>query len=91
MLDACLQIIWASPSAGGILGHPQEALVGKTVVEMIDPADLERIIPLVSEILGQAEQTFRTVKGHVGVIFPGGRSVPGGLGDVIDSITHAWW
>ena len=57
LLDAGLRIVWTSPASEEVLGHPNEAMVGMSVVELVHPDDLEQIVPMALEIIGQADKT----------------------------------
>lgn len=56
LLDPSLSILWASPAAGLLLDLPEDQVIGTNVLDMVHPDDLEEIIPMAMEIIGQAEE-----------------------------------
>ncbi len=56
MLDASLTIVWASPGASRLLDLPEDQVIGTNVLDTLHPDDLDEIIPMAMEIIGQAAE-----------------------------------
>ena len=50
--DRSLDVVWASAATPVVLGWDQASLVGVNALELIDPSDIERVMPIIEPVLG---------------------------------------
>lgn len=51
LFDGTMEVIWASGATPMVLGWELEALVGRSVLELLHPDDLERVMPMLEPAL----------------------------------------
>jgi len=82
LLESDLRIVWTNPAAGEVLGRPSEELLGMNVLDLVHSDDLDQIMPMALEIVGQAAETLdepaaaSTVELPVRVLSAAGTWVP---------------
>ncbi|HPU39263.1 MAG TPA: PAS domain-containing protein [Microthrixaceae bacterium] len=52
VFDRSLDVVWASAATPVVLGWDQASLLGVNALELIDPSDIERVMPIIEPVLG---------------------------------------
>ena len=67
LLGSDLEIEWATPTAGAVLGYCDGALIGRSVAELLHPEDLDRIAPMIAAVLSRADEAVAAPTAAMGI------------------------
>jgi diguanylate cyclase (GGDEF)-like protein len=70
LLDASLEVTWASPGSEPLLGFRPEMLVGRSIFDMVHPDDLESAASIAEGVLARADETLVSPAASTLVEFP---------------------
>lgn len=70
LLDANLEVVWASPGSEKLLGFAPEELLGRSVFDMVHPDDVGSAAGIANGVLDHAEETLVSPAASTLVEFP---------------------
>ncbi len=70
VLDPEFRFLWASASFEAVLGYRPEDLLGTVAFDLLNPEDVEQILPMASDFIGAADDMLREPTAAGGVELP---------------------
>lgn len=70
VLDASLEVTWASPGSEHLLGFKPDELVGRSIFDMVHPEDLDSAASIANGVLAIADETLASPAASTLVEFP---------------------